>query len=366
MAPRPRRARSLAVLAAACLSCAHDVYREEPSGALPGRAPEVRALVFGDFGRRTLLQRIVARAMVRESVARPFDLALELGDNLYYCGPDPLRAGAETCRFEADGATVAPGAVPPDDPMFDAQNEARLRGLRGRDGGPVPVFLALGNHDVGWGGPRCAAPGLADDEASRRRACLEVARRTPTWQMPGRHYVVDRGPVRFVVIDTNVVVADYGGFTLDAEVEFVRRATEGCGEGRQCFLAGHHAPAAAHGYRVRARGRSPTQDRMARLLAAAGGRVRAFLAGHVHTLEHLTLDGLDVFVSGSTAMGGFMRMKVVTPARARPLFATSAWGFAVLEADARGYWVRFVDAEGRPLHCCAAGETGPCRPADCS
>ncbi|HEY6099638.1 MAG TPA: metallophosphoesterase, partial [Anaeromyxobacter sp.] len=331
--------------------------------APPARAPAVRVLLFGDFGSRTLPQTLVARAMVRANARRPFDLALQLGDNLYYCGPDPRRASAASCRFEEDGATVAPGVAPPDDPIFE-QNEAPLRALRAKGRAPVPVFLALGNHDVGWGGDRCAVPGLAEDEAQRRRACVEVARRTPTWSMPGRHYVLDRGPVRIVVVDTNVVVADYGGFTLEGELEFVRRATAECGAGRLCFLAGHHPPAAVHGYRI---GRGSTfPARMARLVSAAGGRARAFFAGHVHVLEHLSLDALDVFVSGSTAMGGFMRMKLVTPARARPRFATTAWGYAVLEADALGGWgVRFFDAWGDPLYCCAAGESGPCRPAAC-
>jgi hypothetical protein len=362
-ARRRSSAVALAAVAVACLSCAHDVYREEPASPSPRpvASPATRILVFGDFGRRTLAQWLTARAMLRANAARPFDLAVQLGDNLYYCGPDPTRGAS--CRFEADGATVAPGTPAPDDPVF-AENEAPLRGLRRPDGAPVPVFLALGNHDIGWGGDRCAVPGLEYGEALRRRACLEVARRSATWTMPGRHYVLDRGPVRLVVVDTNVAVADYGGFTLDDEVEFVRRATADCGAGRLCFLAGHHAPAAAHGYRA-GRG-SPFAARMARLLAAAGGRARAFFAGHIHTLEHLSLDGLDVFVSGSTAMGGFMPMRFVSPPRAVPRFATSAWGYAVLEADGDGRWgVRFFDVWGEPLYCCAAERGGACRPAAC-
>jgi hypothetical protein len=219
-------------------------------------------------------------------------------------------------------------------------------------------------------------PGLSRDETARRRACLSVARRTPTWTMPGRHYFVDRGPVRLVVVDTNVVVGDYGGFTLEEEIAFVRSATAPCssageraGTGdppkaaRQCFLFGHHPPAAVHGY---GRGRAPSYaPRMARLVAAAGDRARAFFGGHVHTLEHLTVGALDVFVSGSTAMAGYHRFRYVWPRRAQLRFATSAWGYAVLEADAEGYRVSFAGTQGEPLHCCAAGRTGPCLPVDC-
>jgi hypothetical protein len=355
-----------AALAATLLSaCAHDAYVAGPlAPAAPPPAPAVRVLLFGDFGHRTLLQSLVARAMRRASLARPFDLALQLGDNLYSCGPDPTRAGAETCRFAEDGATVAPGAAPPDDPLFRV-NEAPLEGLRAADGAPLPIFLALGNHDVASTGG-CRAAGLEVEEAARRRACLEVARRSPAWTMPARHYVLDRGPLRIVVVDTNLVVQDYGGFTLDEEVAFVREATAACGPGRTCFLAGHHPPAAVHGYRARwSPFPSPVQRRMARLLEAAGGRVRGAFAGHVHLLEHLSLDGLEVFISGSTAMGGYHRLRVVAPARAQVHFATDGWGYATLEAGADGYRVAFFDHGGVALYCCDAGREGPCRPARC-
>jgi len=361
-APRLARVRvALAALVAA--TCVHDVHRLGPIAPPPSaRPPEVRVLVFGDFGYRTLAQWLVARAIRRESHARPFDLALELGDDLYMCGPDPARAGAEGCRFGEDGATVVPGYVPPAEPLFRL-NEERLEGLVGRDGAPLTFFLALGNHDVGWGAGRCDSPGIPDDEATRRRACLSVAHRTPTWTMPARHYVVDRGPIRIVVVDTNVVVADYGGLTLDEEVAFVRSATAGCGEERVCFLAGHHPPAAVHGY---GRGRAPAYAaRMARLVAAANGRAVAFFAGHVHTLEHLALGPLDVFISGSTAMGGSMRLRWKVPASAQARFVTTACGFAILEADRAGWRVRFQDFEGEPLHCCEAAPRGPCLPVEC-
>jgi hypothetical protein len=353
----------LATLSACLSGClVHDVHRPEPL-AEPSRrgAPAVRVLVFGDFGYRTPLQRLAARGMRRAHAARPFDFGLQLGDNIYMCGPDPVRPGADACRFAEDGATVLPGTPPAQDPLFRV-NEKPLEALRAPGGEPLPTYLALGNHDVGWGGGRCAVPGLSLDEAARRRACLSVAHHTPTWNMPARHYVLDRGPLRIVVVDTNVVVADYGGFTLEQELTFVREATAPCGAERLCFLAGHHPPAAVVGWRP---GRSVQRARMERLLAAAGGRARAFFAGHVHTLEHLSLDGLDVFISGSNAMGGFMPLRFQVPARAQVRFATTAWGWAELEADASGWVVRFFDLQGEPLHCCEASAQGPCRPVYC-
>jgi hypothetical protein len=365
--PRPsgRRRRWLALaLAGALGGCVPDVHRIGPlAPATPSRDGALRVLVFGDFGYRTVPQAVTARAMRREAKRRPFDLAIQVGDNLYMCGPDPGRPGAETCRFGDDGSSVAPGALHPDDPIFRV-NEGPLAGMVARGGGPLPVFLALGNHDVASEG-RCAVPGLSREEAARRKACLAVAHRTDTWTMPGRHYVIDRGPVRFVVLDTNVVVSDYGGFTLDEEVAFAREATAGCGPARQCFVIGHHPPAVVHGY-GRGRPRPPRHaHRMERLVEATFG-ARAFFAGHVHTLEHLTAGPLEVFVSGSTAMAAPHRFRYRWPATAQVRFATDAWGYAVLEVDEGGYRVRFSDAAGETLHCCEAGRTGPCRPVNCA
>lgn len=357
-----RALRALALLAPALLAaCLHDVHRVGPiARASPARTPAVRVLVFGDFGYRTVPQWLVARAMRRATRGEPFDLAVQLGDNLYMCGPDPTRPGADACRFAEDGATIAPGVPPPDDPIFRV-NERPLEGLRGPGGAPLPTFMVLGNHDVGWGGDQCTVPGLSEEEATLRRACLSVAHRTSTWNAPGRHYVIDRGPIRIVVLDTNVVVADYAGFTLEGEIAFLAEATAPCGADLLCFIAGHHPPAV-----VRGGADAPHYaDRMARLVAGAGGRAAAFFAGHYHSMNHLTLDGLEVFVSGSTAMGAFGRFRTRTPARAQLRFASTAWGYTVLEADARGYRVRFVDFLGEALHCCEAERGGPCRSVDC-
>jgi hypothetical protein len=359
MLRRPRVALICAALAAAC---APAVVRER--GALPAPPPArdgaVRILVLGDFGEDTFQQRAVSRAIARAHRALPFDLAIQLGDNLYPCGPDPVRAGAERCRFAEDGASLAPDAPAPDDPLFRVAEEP-LEPLRRAGGAPLPILLALGNHDIGWE-PDCGTGGLSRDEAHRRRACLEVARRTPEWSMPARHYVVDRGPVRLVVLDTNAVVADYAGFTLEDEIAFVREAVRGCEE-RLCLLAGHHPPAAAIDHHPPG---PEFHARMARVLEVAAGRIGAFLGGHEHSLQHLTLGGLDVLVSGSTARGGFDRFLVRYPAAARVRFASSAAGFGALEVDAAGWSFRFEDASGRAVHCCDAEGRGPCRPVRCA
>jgi hypothetical protein len=302
----------------------------------------------------------VAAAALRAHRARPFDLAVQLGDNVYRCGPDPTRPGAGACRFAADGNTVVPGFEPPPDPAFE-RNEAALRALETPSGEPLPTWLALGNHDLG-GPDHCAVPGLTRDAWMVARACLSVAHRTPTWNQPARNYVLDRDPVRFIVVDSDPLVAPYGPFDGEAEIAFVRRAAAGCGD-RPCFLVAHHPPAVTHAWGAPGR---RFQAMVPRLLAAGGGRLSAVLSGHDHTMQHLRRDGLDVLVAGATARGPADLFLSTWPPWAEPLFATLAGGFGELEAGATGWRFRFVGEDGRALHCCEAAGRGPCRPAACA
>jgi hypothetical protein len=96
----PTRLSIAALAISAPPACSPPVYRiGDVAPAPPARPAEVRVLVLGDFGLDTLLQRLVARAIRAEGRDRPFDLAVQLGDNLYYCGPDPTRPAADGCRF---------------------------------------------------------------------------------------------------------------------------------------------------------------------------------------------------------------------------------------------------------------------------
>ena len=238
-----------------------------------------------------------------------------------------------------------------------------LRALTGRDGRPVPIYLALGNHDVG-AERFCRIDGLARGEWMRRRACLEVAHRSSTWRMPARHYVVDEGRVRFIVVDSNVAFAEYGGFTFGAEEAFVRETSADCAQ-RTCFLVAHHPPAMAVDRALRP-GEEPALAGMRRLIQAAGGRLAAVITGHAHALEHLSCDGVDVLVTGAGARPGRGRLGRAWPADARLHFASNAGGFGVLEIHPGGWSYRMVDTHGRSLHCCEAADRGRCVPVACS
>jgi hypothetical protein len=164
-------------------------------------------------------------------------------------------------------------------------------------------------------------------------------------------------------VDSNVVARDYGGFTLDDEVAFVAAQSASCAE-RTCFVVGHHPPATAGSHVDDA---FPAyRARMQRLIDAGGGRIRAWLAGHDHDLQHLrTAEGLDVLVSGSTSRGRRRERFELTSPGAALLFATVRWGYGVLEVSPDGWRYRFEDDRAGAIYCCAAAGSGPCEPTTC-
>ncbi|MFL5270679.1 MAG: metallophosphoesterase [Anaeromyxobacteraceae bacterium] len=329
------------------------------AGPPPLTGPVLRALHFGDFGDDTCQQREVARALAAAHARAPFDLAFHAGDNVYECGPDVALPGAERCAFAADDASVAPGFSPPADPRFAAKLETPLAFLAA-GAAPVPVYLALGNHDIA----SCDGGGLPLDTLRRRKACLEVAHASALWHLPARHYAVDRGPARFIVLDSNLLLGDYGGFTIDGEVAFVRAASAGC-DARPCFIVSHHPPATAALHRTDA---TPEYiDRVRRVQEVFQGPVAGWLAAHDHDLQHLrAAAGYDVFVSGNGSRGRpEERFAQVSVPAAQLLFASTAWGFSTLEVAGQRWRVRFESTAGEPLHCCEATFPGACQPVAC-
>lgn len=362
---------TLAALAASGCAGSREGRVERRAALGPASAPLegpalARVLVFGDFGRPTRQQARVAKAILAENAAAPFDLAFHVGDNLYPCGPDPRVRHGASCAFEADGSTVRPRPDIGVDRRFARLFEDRLAGLTS-GGADVPVYLAIGNHDVRADG---ACRELRGDPAAEQRvkACLEVHHAGPRWRMPGRHYVVDRGPARFVVVDTQLLEGDYGGFRWEDELELVRRASAGCGEERRCFLVGHYyADVAGDARRRAAMIRSPVYARrLGQLEEAMGGRFSAWFAGHAHDLQHLrTTAGYDQFIAGATS--STHRTGFSGPfAGGRAEYWSERWGFGVLEVRADGWEVELVGTDRRRLHCCRARGSGPCEPHPCA
>ncbi len=362
----PRAAHPLTALAAAALagcglsSPRYAMSAPETAQPPPDQLPALRVLFFGDLHSESIQRRAVMRAAAAAHRRSPFDLALALGDDLGGCGPDAALPGAERCAFEADGATVRAGYVPPVDAVFARNHDGALAPVLAV--APLAVYVALGNHDVEARG-ECGVPRRDEAAVARAKACLAVAHRSRAWTMPGRHYVLDRGPARFIVLDANVLAGGYGGFTLDEEVAFVREAADGCVT-RTCFVVAHYAPAAAD--RAGRRPAAAFLRGVARVEEAAQGRIAAWLAGHHHQLQHLRAPaGYDVFVSGNAADVRDDPFAGVTVEGARALFYGTSWGYGVLEVAPQRWSVRFEDARGEPLHCCVALGGGRCDAYPC-
>lgn len=352
-----------AFLIAGCARCTSPSFVVRPVTPGPAPAPfpvALRVLHFGDFGEDTVQHRVVARAMAAFAGSTPVDVAISVGDNVYECGPEVTEAAA-ACRFSPDDNTAAQGYVPPADEQFRSHFEAALEPLLNQ-GKPVPVWVVLGNHDVAaWG--RCSV-GSDPARTARARACLEVAHRSGQWSMPGRHWMLDLGPARFIAMDSNLLERDYGGFSFEDEVAFVGRAAQVCGE-KPCFLVAHHPAVSAGEHRT---SDSEYLSRVKRVEDATGGRIAAWLAGHEHQLEHLRSPAAyDVFISGNTARGRpGERFDTVSVAGSQLLFASTSWGFGVLEVGGEGWAYRFVNSAGESTHCCSASGRGPCQPVACS
>jgi len=350
-----------ALLAGAPFTVRHGSAEDPPAPLAAPAGAALRVLHLGDFGDQTTQQEAVAAAAAALHARSPFALALFAGDLIYECGPDPGRPGAEACAFAADGNTVATPPAGPPDPAFTRRHEIPLAGLLA--GTPVRTVLALGNHDV-YSRTVCGTQGLTTDETARRKACLEVAHTSPLWSLPARHYLVDEGPARFIVLDSNTVYADYGGFSLEAELAFLAGALQGC-ERRACFVVLHHPPVTAGEHQGDFE-KAERVARMARLEAAGGARVRAWLAGHDHDLQHLrTASGVDVLVSGNGSRQRPSERFEKTANGGTLLFASTAWGLGLLTVRTGGWDYRFEDERGAPLHCCAASGAGRCEPVRC-
>ncbi|MGB6041225.1 MAG: metallophosphoesterase [Gordonia sp. (in: high G+C Gram-positive bacteria)] len=139
---------------------------------LPTGSSALRVLVTGDAGTGEKPQYAVTDAARKLHAAKPFDVALGLGDNIYETGPDG-----------------------PDDKQFQNKFEKPNAGL------DFPWLMTLGNHDNtaifpgdgGW--------------LLRGNTEVEYHKRSRRWYMPQRYYSVSLGVVDFFIVDLNPLAA---------------------------------------------------------------------------------------------------------------------------------------------------------------
>ncbi len=223
---RVSRRRMIGVLFGAALAGAVLVERQNlaeaagPAGADPGR---LHWLAVADTGGGNEAQRAVGRAMAAVHRARPVDLVLLGGDNIYPKG---------------DIGQVKD--------MFTIPYKALLEA-------GVPFHAVLGNHDI-------------------RTANGDPQIAYKPFGMKGRWYTLPRGPVEFFMLDSNVN-ADWG-----RQLPWLKRALASSKAPWKVVVAHHPIHSSGHyGDDVVAR------NRLAPLFRQFG--VQLYINGHEHNYE---------------------------------------------------------------------------------
>jgi len=228
------------------------------------RAP-VRFTVFGDYGAGGEDEWAVGRVAAAQEPA----FTVVPGDNSYL--------------------TAAP-------PLFDHNIFAPMRALLAQG----PFVATLGEHDIAFFGGRDVARALGLPNG-------------------GDRYVLDYGPLRFVVLGLDADAAD---------LPVVRAALARPGA-RHVYIVVHRPP--GHGNAV---------------LAAVRGRVTAVLAGHNHRYERRIIDGVLTLTVGT---GGAPRSgdESLTPQSADALSSLAVFGLVRVDDEPGRVAMTFLDSAGR-------------------
>jgi len=254
--------------------------------SLKGAGQPIRVLAFGDFGDGSQDQRDVATSMLLFHRQRPFDFAITLGDNFYNKG----MKGVDDPRWKTRW-----------DQLYDPLG--------------IQFYATLGNHDYGF--------------QESPEAEILYSKKSPSWRMPATQYTFTAGWVQFFAIDS-AVMTPY-------QLEWLKKALDSSFYGWK-VVYGHH-PIYSHGQH------GDNQELIRELLPVIKERADVYLAGHDHDMQHLKPEGnLHFFVSGT---GGKLRPTKPGP---RSLFAKSALGFSVLEADKSSLKMTFVGKTLQPLY----------------
>ncbi len=191
----------------------------------------------------------------------------------------------------------------------------------------APVFVALGNHDVGHQ-PRSRA---------RERCILRYAEAHPELNLPNLQYSVDLGLVRLIMLNTNVPPARWN---TEAIAERAQPK-----DGTWVVMGGHHVIHTAfdkeHEHEIRDH------------LNETGIRPDLWVNGHAHFLQFGVYDGIPAATSGSASK---VRVRPSCPGEActgpdAPMWGRSTYGYAVVDATPDTLRLTFKDGEGTALWC---------------
>ncbi len=261
----------------------------DPFTVLPASKRTLRVLAFGDWGTGKPSQLNAAAAMRAYNREHPFDFGITLGDNFYPEGVDS-----------------------PSDPRWRTQYEDLYSPMG------IKIYASLGNHDRYNGETPMAE--------------ILYSAKSTTWRMPAGSYTYTAGPAQFWAID--------GAEMTEAQLEWLRLSLEKS-SARWKIVYGHYPLYSASA------GSTREGHLYAKLFPILDGRADAYIAGHHHSMQHLTPIGkLNLFVAGSGGAGSY----AVDPTDPRALFAKSEYGFAVFEIGENEITVRFIDTQLKQLY----------------
>lgn len=253
--------------------------------AAPTTIPPARFAVIGDYG----MEGEPAAAVAALVAAWAPDFVLTLGDNNY---PDGAAETIDRNVGQYYSAFISP-----------------YRGAFGPGASESRFFPTLGNHDwvVGYPEPYLAyfsPPGN------------------------GRYYRLDRGPLSIFCLDS--MPGEPDGWTADSAQAAWLKAELAASPAPWKLVAFHHAPYTS--------GHHGPSSWMQWPFAEWGARL--VLAGHDHTYERISRDGITYVVNG---LGGGARYAPgMSGAEGSLLFFNADHGAMLVEADAASLRARFV------------------------
>jgi tartrate-resistant acid phosphatase type 5 len=235
-------------------------------------------------------EQAVAKAMAVYGKAHPFDFGITLGDNFY-----------------------GSGLSSPDDPRWASEYEP-LYGPLG-----IKLYASFGNHDQ-YNGDSPPAEIL-------------YAARSKSWRFPAQFYTFTAGPVQFYAIDTND--------PSEVQLAWLKSALDSS-HARWKLVYGHFP------LYINTELRNFTDTTTERkLLPILTGRADIYLAGHYHSMQHLTpKNGVNFFIAG----GGGASAYDVGTVDSLTKFVTKEHGFAVLDATDSTFMVRFIDEHAKQMY----------------
>ncbi len=321
---RPRPLRAAALVAAGALApalAAADPVRDFPAIGATQRQDAVRIVILGDSGaapvpedtcatgasscRNTDEQRAALLQAVHDEEAHAVAI---MGDLVY--GPHWIDSSPK-CRRSDDRKAAAWL-----DPVLGELGEAV----------GAPVFLSLGNHDVGH---KSRSP-------RRERCLLRYAADHPALNLPALQYSVDFGLVRLILLNTNPPPTRWDTPALAARAD----ETEAW-----VVMGGHHVLKTAFDKE----GEHAIRDH----LRDHGIQPDLWVNGHAHFLQFGVYDGIPAATSGASSK---VRVRPSCPGPEctgpeAPLWARSTYGYAVVDATPDTLRLTFKDGTGHALWC---------------